>query len=99
MEICFAPKLAKMPWPTLSELNTLGFAVNVNAWPVAVTRAVTWPLAALIAVMEQQAAAGPAVAMTGEVFSKGASAAGVGAGAWGPLVIGPTIDLPSIETW
>jgi hypothetical protein len=74
-----------MPCPTLSELSTLALAVKVNVWPVAFTRAVTWPVPTSIPVILQQA-----------TVVAGAAAVGVAAAA--PLVIEQQADAPLIET-
>jgi hypothetical protein len=93
-----------MPCPTLSELSTLALAVKVNVWPVAFTRAVTWPVPTSIPVILQQATV--AAVATGFVAAGAdagaatvvAGAAAVGVAAAAPLVIEQQADAPLIET-
>jgi hypothetical protein len=88
--------------------------VKVNVWPVAFTRAVTWPVPILIAVMPQQAAvdaaagagfvaAGATAGVTAGAVAVTAGVVAVGVGAAeaaaaAPLVIEQQADVPLIET-
>lgn len=58
-DTCLPAKFAYTPWPTRSDARARASAtLNWKTWPLAVTLAVTMPVAASMAVMPQHGAAG-----------------------------------------